>query len=95
MYLRSADRRTRRADGQSSPHSRATRELADWVHAVDPKPQPVVERHPIPRSRPVHCGLLVGVGELLQVIPADVADEVVGHMSRAGFPDVPDIGGEG
>ena len=33
------------------------------------------------------------LGSLLKIIPADVADEVVGLLRRAGFPDLPDVDG--
>ena len=33
------------------------------------------------------------LGELLQAMPADAAAEVVEHLCRAGFPDLPDVGG--
>jgi hypothetical protein len=32
------------------------------------------------------------LGEMLQVIPTDVADEVLDHLRRASFPDLPDCG---
>ena len=33
------------------------------------------------------------LGELLQLIPADVAGEVLDHLRRAGFQDLPDVDG--
>jgi hypothetical protein len=33
------------------------------------------------------------LGELLTAIPAEVASEVLDHLRRAGFQDVPDLGG--